>query len=104
LPSFSDFERKEALETPSHTDQRPLALHRTQAAQQELAEALQVLDDAEDGLGGGFALSVAGLAGAGAQALRIRLGRCRLTGRGGRVVGEPLRPCGGLCRWRASGM
>jgi hypothetical protein len=40
----------------------PFALHRTQAAQQELAEALYLLDDAEDGLDPGLALGVARLA------------------------------------------
>ncbi len=55
-----------------------------------MAEALHLLDDAEDGLDRGLALSVAGLAGAGAQPMGIGLGRRHLTLGGGRVVGEPL--------------
>jgi hypothetical protein len=78
LSSFSSFKRKKALEIPSQTHQGPLALLRTQAAQQELAEALHLLDDAEDGIDRGLALGIAGLALAGAQPMRSGLGRCGL--------------------------
>jgi hypothetical protein len=56
------------------THQRPIALHGIQAAQQELPGAQHVLDDSEDGLDGGVARGVAGLARAREQPMRIELG------------------------------
>lgn len=75
---FLGFKRKKALQVPTETDQRPLALHRLEAAQQELAKAQHVFDDAGDGFDRGLALGVAGLAPARAQPVRIELGRCGL--------------------------
>nr|WP_295543590.1 hypothetical protein [uncultured Thiohalocapsa sp.] len=68
--------------------------------QQELPEALHVLDDAEDGFDRGLALGVAGLARARARPVRIERGRCGLIG--GSSASRSA--SGGLCRWRASAM
>ena len=70
---FSGIKRKKALKIVANTNQRPLALHGAQPAQQELAEALGLLNDTEDGLDGGFALGIAGFAFAGFQAMGIGL-------------------------------
>lgn len=89
FPVSSSIKRKKALQIPADTHHRPLTLHSTQTAQQELAEALNMFDDAEDGLDVGLALGIARLAGAGVQPMRHRLCGIWIAGRR-RVLGEAL--------------
>ena len=66
---------KKAPQIPANTHECPLALHGTQATQQELAKSHRVLDDAKDRFYGGLTLRVKGLSSPRLQTMRCRLNR-----------------------------
>ena len=81
LGSGGACEGEQALDVAGRYHERPLAADVIEATQQELAEAGRGLDDAERRFGNLLAESLEFPAFGGLEAMRRRLGRCRVVRR-----------------------